>query len=469
MELTPALRSAFKDLLGPKGAIENSDEIQPHVQDWRGNYKGHSPLLLKPASTEEVSEVLKLCSANNLAVTPQSGNTGLVNGGVAYGELVLSTQRMDKIRAIDPHNNSMDVDAGCILQSVHTAASDANRFFPLHLGSQGSARIGGLISTNAGGVAVLRYGMMRDLILGLEVVLADGRIWNGLNGLRKDNTGYDLKHLFCGAEGTLGIITGASLKLFPVPKTATAWLVVETVEKAVELLSHVRNEVGDAVTGFEFMPRTAVELTTKEIETARDPLPHDAEWRILLEVSLPSEDQARASLESAVEKAFEADLILDGTIAQSVAQSDDFWTVRESIPMVKRTYMTSVNHDVSVPVSKVSEFLKRSGTKLQEMLPGTEAIAFGHLGDGNIHYSIAERADAENARVRKQASEITEIVHAITTELGGSISAEHGIGLLKRDELPLHKSAVEMELMRTLKSALDPQNIMNPGRILTTS
>lgn len=464
--LTSHMINQFKKLLGPKGAIDDPEQIATYVSDWRGNFVGHSPLLLKPASTEEVSGIMKLCSQHKLPVTPQSGNTGLVNGGIAYGELILSLQRMDKIRDLDPHNNSMTVDAGCILTHVHEAALDANRYFPLHLGSQGTARIGGLISTNAGGVAVLRYGMMRDLILGLEVVLADGRVWNGLSGLRKDNTGYDLKHLFCGAEGTLGIVTGATLKLYPVPKTATAWLVLNTVSDAVKLLSVVRESVGDSVTGFEFMPKSAVELTAEEIANVRDPLPHDADWRVLVEVSLPSEEQARDALESAMASAFEKGLIVDGVIAQSVGQTASFWTVRESIPLVKRTYMNSVNHDVSVPVSKVPSFLDRAYAAVQAFLPGTEAVAFGHLGDGNIHYSIAERIDVENARVRKHAAEISDTVHAITTELGGSISAEHGIGILKRDELPVHKSSVEIDLMKSVKRALDPDNLLNPGRIL---
>ena len=465
-ELSSHLKSAFKSLLGDKGCIDDPDQIKSHTDDWRGNYKGYSPLLLKPASTEEVSEIMKLCSANQIGVTPQSGNTGLVNGGVAYGEVVLSLQRMDTVRAVDPYNNSMVAEAGCILSNIHNAADQVDRFFPLHLGSQGTARIGGLISTNAGGVAVLRYGMMRDLMLGMEVVLADGRVWDGLSGLRKDNTGYDLKHLFCGAEGTLGVVTAATLKLFPVPKTATAWLALNSVEDAVKLLSLVRSKVGDAVTGFEFMPKAAVELTSREIDNIRDPLPHEAPWRILLEVSLPSVEHATAALEAAVESAFETDLITDGVIAQSVSQSQSFWHVRESIPLVKRTYMTSVNHDISVPVSRVAEFLDRARTEILEFLPGCETVAFGHLGDGNVHYSIAEKADVENARVRKHATEITNIVHRITTSLGGSISAEHGIGLLKRDELPEHKSAVEIEMMKIIKRGLDPQNILNPGRVL---
>lgn len=464
--IDPKLKQSLKDLLGAKGCIEDRDEIAPHVKDWRGNFGGNTPLLLKPGSTEEVAAAVKLCSEHNQAITPQGGNTGLVNGGIAHGEVTLSLQRMNSIRQIDAYNNSLVVEAGCVLTSVHEAAERADRYFPLHLGSQGSAMIGGLIGTNAGGVAVLRYGMMRDLLLGLEVVTPQGEIWSGLSGLRKDNTGYNLKHLFCGAEGTLGIVTAATLKLFPIPKTATAWLCLSSVQNAVKLLSVVRSIVGDSVTGFEFMPRSAVEMTAQEIEHARDPMPSDAPWRVLLEISLPSEDQARTFLETVLEKALEGDLIEDGVIANSIAQTRDFWTVRESIPMVKRAFLSSVNHDVSVPVSKIPDFLDVTENAVKEIVSDIEIIAFGHLGDGNIHYSVTEKADPENAMVRKMANDISNCVHRIVTEFGGSISAEHGIGLLKVDELPQHKSAIELALMKSIKTALDPQNIMNPGRIL---
>lgn len=464
--LPQTLLQGLKDSLGAKGFIEDQTEIAPYVKDWRGNFGGYTPLLLKPASTEEVAEIVKLCAAHNQPITPQGGNTGLVNGGIAHGEITVSMQRMNMIRDIDTHNNSIVTEAGCVLASVHEAAEQSDRYFPLHLGSQGSANIGGLIGTNAGGVSVLRYGMMRDLLLGLEVVTASGEIWSGLSGLRKDNTGYNLKHLFCGAEGTLGIVTAATLKLFPIPKTATAWLTLKSVRDAVELLSLVRSCVGDTVTGFEFMPRNAVEMTAAEIDYARDPLPSDAGWRILLEVSLPNEEQARESLETVLEKALEAELVEDGTIAISVAQTREFWTVRESIPLVKRAFLSSVNHDVSVAVSKIPEFLDVTERAMKEIVPDVEIVAFGHLGDGNVHYSVTQRSDPENAEVRKRAAEISDRVHSIVTQFGGSISAEHGIGLLKVHELPEHKSSVELQLMKSIKQALDPKNIMNPGRIL---
>ena len=461
--------SDVKAALGEKGWSEDPNEIDPHLQDWRGNYKGYSGLLLKPANTEEVSEVLKLCSRHSVPITPQGGNTGLVNGGIAHGEAVLSLTRLNSIRSVDPLNNSIVVDAGCILTNVHDAARDADRFFPLSLGSQGTATIGGLISTNAGGVAVLRYGMMRDLLLGLEVVTADGQIWNGLRGLRKDNTGYDLKHLFAGAEGTLGVVTAACLKLFPVPQTATAWLTLESVEDAVKLLSFLRDRAGDTITSFELMRREGVELTCEEIENCRDPLPSESPWRILVEISLADEGQARASLETALEGAFEEGLVSDGAIASSLSQAEDFWTIRESLPLVKRSFLNSVNHDVSVPVSRIAEFIEKSEDRLKRDFGDIEIFVFGHLGDGNLHYAVAEPADTGNPVVRKQAEAITNTVHAIVTDFNGSISAEHGIGLLKRHELPDHKSEIELQMMRSIKAALDPKNILNPGRIFKLS
>ncbi len=467
LTLSPELLKAFRDTLGDKGVITDPDEIAPHTAAWRGGLKGKTPVVLRPASTEETAAIMKLCAQHNQPITPQGGNTGLVNGGIPHGEVCLSMQRMNTIRSVDPDNNSMVAEAGCVLTSVHEKADANKRFFPLHLGSQGSATIGGLIGTNAGGVAVLRYGMMRDLLLGLEVVTARGEIWSGLSGLRKDNTGYDLKHVFCGAEGTLGIVTAACLKLFPVPKTATAWLALNSVSDAVKLLSKAREIVGDAITSFEFMPKSAVELTAREIDHARDPLPSECPWRILMEVTLPNDQQAQDSLQSVLENALEAGLIQDGAVASSLSQASEFWTVRESIPLVKRAYLTSVNHDVSVPISKIPDFLDETEREMKALAGDQiEVIAFGHLGDGNIHYSVTEKTDPENARVRKMGDKISLKIHQIVTRYGGSISAEHGIGLLKVNELPDHKSPVALEMMRSIKTALDPQNILNPGRVV---
>lgn len=465
--LPPTFLSDVKDALGPKGWSDDPREISPHLEDWRGNYKGHSGLLLKPASTEETAAIIRACNTHRVPVTPQGGNTSLVNGGIAHGEVVLSLKRMNVIRDIDPLNNSMIAEAGCVLTSVQDAAKAQNRFFPLSLGSQGTATIGGLISTNAGGVAVLRYGMIRDLLLGLEVVTPTGEIWSGLRGLRKDNTGYDLKHLFAGAEGTLGVVTAASLKLFPAPKTATAWLIVESPEKAVQLLSAFRDTAGDTVTSFELMHKSGVELACTEIENCRDPRPHDLPWRILVEISMSDEDMAVSVIEKALENAFETGLIADGTIAQSLSQAEDFWKIRESLPLVKRGFLTSVNHDISVPVSKLPEFIETCENRLHASYSDIEVFAFGHLGDGNLHYAVAEKQNSDNPKVRQAAADITRLVHGLVTSFGGSISAEHGIGLLNRDELPEHKAPAELAMMRAIKKALDPNNIMNPGRIFT--
>lgn len=458
--------SDLKDTLGPKGWSDDPTDLSPHCQDWRGNFQGSTPLLLKPSNTEEVSAIARTCYANGIAMTPQGGNTGLVNGGIPHGEVLISMQRMPRFREVDAFNNSLTVEAGSTLSGVHEEADKVNRFFPLSLGSQGTATIGGLISTNAGGVAVLRYGMMRDLILGLEVVTANGDVWNGLSGLRKDNTGYDLKHLFCGAEGTLGIVTAATLKLFPKPQTATAWLCVSSPEKAVQLLALIRDCVGDTVTSFEILPRNGVELTAQEIDGARDPLPSDAQWRVLCEVSMATSDAAQSMLEAALERAFEAELIEDGTIAASLKQTQDFWTFRESLPLVKRAFLTSVNHDVSVPVSKVPEFLHRTESILSDRFPGIEIFAFGHIGDGNIHYGVAERAEKDRSALFKNRHCVTKTVHDIVSELGGSISAEHGVGLLKRDELETRKSDVSLHMMRSIKASLDPKYLFNPGRVV---
>lgn len=460
--------SSIKNCLGDKGWSQDPEEIGPYVEDWRGNFKGHSPLLVKPASTDEVSEILRLCTEYRVAVTPQGGNTGLVNGGIAHGEVILSLKRMNRIRDIDPLNNSLVAEAGCVLANVHDAARSENRFFPLSLGSQGSATIGGLTSTNAGGVSVLRYGMMRDLLLGLEVVTPSGKVWNGIRGLRKDNTGYDLKHLFAGAEGTLGVITAASLKLFPLPQMATAWLTLDSVAKAIDLLAFIRSRAGDTVTSFELMRKPGVELACAEIEGCRDPLPHASQWRVLVELSMSDAELAQKTLERAIEGAFEADLITDGAIATSISQSDDFWKIRESLPLVKRGFMNSVNHDISVPVSRIADFISENEAALKAEFGDIEVFVFGHLGDGNLHYAVAESSGTTNPIVRAKAKEITALVHKMIVEYNGSISAEHGIGLLEREELAKYKDPFELEMMRAIKKTLDPLNIMNPGRIFAS-
>lgn len=456
------------EALGPKGVSTDAQEIDPHISDWRGRWKGSTPVLVKPASTEEVSKAMTLCAEYGFAVNPQGGNSGMVNGSVPQGEVLISLKRMNKVREVDVLNDAMTLEAGVILTRAQEIADENGRLFPLSLGAQGVAMIGGLISTNAGGVGVLRYGMMRDLVLGIEAVMPDGRIWNGLRGLRKDNTGYDLKHLFIGAEGTLGIVTAATLKLFPKPAVKeTAWAVVESPAKAVELLQIAKAATGGAVTGFEIVPKLGLELVLKHIPDTRDPLPTTAGWRVLIELSLPREEGARDMIETLLGDAIERGVAADAVICENEAQKAMVWKIRENIAVAERAHGKALKHDVSVPVSRVAEFMER-GAKLAETLaPGVDIIAFGHVGDGNIHFNVTPPPGVDqDVFVSKEGLKVSEAIHDLIASLNGSISAEHGIGRLKRDELAWRKSPVEMEMMRAVKKALDPDGRMNPGRVL---
>jgi FAD/FMN-containing dehydrogenase len=455
--------------LGPKGVSTDPAEIAPHVSDWRGRWKGETPVLVKPASTEEVSTALQLAAAFGVAVTPQGGNSGMVNGGVPYGEALVSLKRMNRVREVDHLNDAMTLEAGVILTRAQEVAEEAGRLFPLSLGSEGVATVGGLISTNAGGVAVLRYGMMRELVLGIEAVLPDGRIWNGLRGLRKDNTGYDLKQLFIGAEGTLGVVTAATLKLFPRPAVKeTAWAAVKTAAAAVELLARAKAASGGAVTGFELISSFALDLVLKHIPDTRDPLPAATPWRVLMELSLPRKEGARDLIEGLLADAIEAGVVQDAAIADSLAQSQMMWKIRETISPAEKAHGKALKHDVSVPVSRVAEFIERGDKLARSVAPGVDVIAFGHVGDGNIHFNITPPpgVDQDAFVDGEQGHAVTRAIHDLICELNGSISAEHGIGKLKRDELAWRKSAVEMDMMRAVKKALDPENRMNPGRVV---
>ncbi|MEM6558052.1 MAG: FAD-binding oxidoreductase, partial [Pseudomonadota bacterium] len=353
MDISADFLTEAKALLGDKGWRMDAESLEEVATPWRGTYLGHTPFLALPASTEEVAALVKLCGKHGVAITPQGGNTGLVDAGTPHGEITLSMRRMQKVREIDPFNNSLIIEAGAPLVTAQTAAEEANRMFPLSLGSEGTATIGGLISTNAGGVAVLRYGMMRDLILGLEVVLPNGEIWDGLSGLRKNNTGYDLKHVFAGAEGTLGIITAATLKLFPQVARASAWISCKSARDVVELLALTRDHAGDTVTSFEIIPANAIDMVRSEMPNVRDPNPSDLRWRVLCEISMARESHAREVMETALQAAFEAGLAEDALIAETLTQAQSFWTIRESIPLSKRAYGTAINHDVAVPVSQI--------------------------------------------------------------------------------------------------------------------
>jgi FAD/FMN-containing dehydrogenase len=460
--------SRLTTALGPRRVSTDQAEIAPHVMDWRGRWGGSTPVLVKPATTAECAAAMALCAEFGMAVTPQGGNSGLVHGGVPHGEVLVSLKRMNRLREIDVLNDSMTLEAGVILAHAQQAASDAGRLFPLSLGAEGVATIGGLISTNAGGVAVLRYGMMRDLVLGIEAVLPDGRVWNGLRGLRKDNTGYDLKQLFIGAEGTLGVVTAATLKLFPQPAVReTAWTVVETVEDAVEFLTLAKSASGGAVTGFEIVSKFALDLVLKHIPDTRDPLPSGAPWRVLVELSLPRTQGARDMMEGLLAAAMDRGHARDAVIADSEAQKAMLWRIRENIAVAERAHGKALKHDVSVPVSRVAEFIARAGDLVARAAPGADIVAFGHVGDGNIHYNVTPPPGVNpDAFVEGDGQAVSRAVHDLIVSLNGSISAEHGVGLLKRDELAERKSPVEIGMMRAVKRALDPDNRMNPGRVL---
>jgi D-lactate dehydrogenase (cytochrome) len=417
-----------------------------------------------------VAAVVRICAEARLPIVPQGGNTGLVGGGVPPVDghnVVLALGRMNHIRAIDPVNFTMTVEAGCILSHLQEAASQADRLFPLSLGAEGSCQIGGNISTNAGGIAVLRYGNTRELTLGLEVVLPDGRVWDGLRGLRKDNTGYDLKQLFIGGEGTLGIITAATIKLFPKPREVeTAFLGLQRIEDAMGLFARARAVTADQLTAFELIPRAGLDLALAYIPGTIDPLAARYPWYVLLEMSSSqTESGIRALLERLLETALEGGLVDDGVIAESGAQSKELWRIREAI-VEAQLYSGSIKHDVAVPVSRVAEFVTRASRAVSERLQGIRPIPFGHVGDGNIHFNLTQPEGMDKAAYLTRWQEFNDIVHGVVRELGGSISAEHGVGMMKRDEITHYKPPLEIELMCRIKQALDPGGIMNPGKVV---
>jgi FAD/FMN-containing dehydrogenase len=458
-------------IIGASRVLVAADDVAPFCTDWRGRYSGNALCVALPGSTEEVAAVVRACVAAGVAVVPQGGNTGLCGGATpTRGEVVVSLRRMNRIRAIDADNNSITVEAGCTLHAVQEAAREADRLFPLSLAAEGSATIGGNLSTNAGGVQVLRYGNARELTLGLEVVLADGRIWNGLRALRKDNTGYDLKHLFIGAEGTLGLITAATLKLFPRPRThATAWVAVPDPASAVRLLGRLRDAAGDNVTAFEIVARPALELVLRHIPNARDPLLGKPAWQVLIELGGSSDmgGDLSATLERALEAAAEDGIVNDAVLAASEAQTAALWALRENVSEAQKIEGISIKHDIAVPVSRIAEFIARADAALRAAFPEVRIICFGHIGDGNLHYNQS-RSDAQsNDEFIAQTGAVNRIVHDLVHGLGGSISAEHGLGQLKREEVLRYKSQTEMDLMRAVKQALDPRGLMNPGKLLS--
>ncbi len=477
--MTLAIEAALKGIraaVGPKGIVDDAQEIERYVTETRGMYRGRTGLVVRPASTQEVAEVVKLASSARIPIVPQGGNTGLCGGGVPQDDrcIVLALGRMNRVRRIDPVDFTITVEAGCILAEIQKAAEVADRLFPLSLGAEGSCQIGGNLSTNAGGIGVLHYGNTRDLCLGLEVVLPDGRIWDGLGALRKDNTGYDLKQLFIGAEGTLGIITAATLKLFPRPREIeTVLLGLARASDAMELFARARAASGDQLTAFELIPRRGLEFAARHVAGVIDPLEQPHAWYALLDVSSSRPgSNLRASLETFLGEAAEAGLIEDGVVASSAQQSQQLWRIREAMVEAQKYEGGSIKHDVSVAVSRVADCIERLTAAVEARIPGCRPLAFGHVGDGNIHFNISEpiRADLKTDPAPTKAflvrrPELNDIVHGIVAEMGGSISAEHGIGILKRDELPRYKPVVALDLMRAVKHALDPDDIMNPGKI----
>ena len=445
--------------LGPKGFATDAATLAPYLREWRGQFLGSSPFLAAPANTEEVADVVRLCADAGAAITPQGGNTGLVGGQIPRGEVLLSLKRMNRIRSIDVANDSLIAEAGVVLTSVQQAAADSDRLFPLSLASEGSATIGGLVSTNAGGVHVLRYGMMRSLVLGLEVVLADGRVLAGLKALRKDNTGYDLKHLFIGAEGTLGIVTAASLGLFARPRARLVALAgVASAGHALDLLHRLKGATG-AVAAFEIMNRLSVDLVVKNVADRRDPMP-GAPMIALIEFEAASENGFRDEIEGALAGGVEAGVCETVLIAENASQTRDFWRLREDISAGHRPEGAQVNHDVSVPVSQTPAFLERANAAVAAMCPGARIVAFGHMGDGNFHYTVIQPVGMGVDLFPGAA--LTQTVYETAAALGGSISAEHGIGVARKADLVRFKDGVSVSLMRVVKRALDPNNIMNP-------
>jgi len=449
--MDPRLQSAFAALIGDTHVLTEPRDTAAYTRDWRRQYSAAAECVLRPASTAQVSAIVTLCAQEGVAIVPQGGNTGLCGGSVPTGtrrEVVLSLSRLNRIRGIDALNDTLTAEAGCVLAEVQRAAEAAGRLFALSLAAEGSCQIGGNLSTNAGGVNVLRYGNAREQVLGLEVVLPDGRVWDGLRALRKDNTGYDLKQLFLGAEGTLGVITAAVLKLHPRPAAqATAWIGLASPAHAVALLAHLRAQLGERVSAFELVSRRCLEAVLAHDPAARDPLPRTHAWYVLAQFDQPL----------APEMLSEAPQVEDAALASSAAQAAALWRIRETIPEAQ---FANVKHDVSVPVSRVPELITRAEAALQAQFPGVPLYAFGHIGDGNIHFNVGDEA------LLACREAVNRVVYGAVDALGGSISAEHGLGQMKREEIRHHKDALELEMMRAVKRAFDPQDLMNPGKVI---
>ncbi|MBL4758324.1 MAG: FAD-binding oxidoreductase [Rhizobiales bacterium] len=465
------LAAQFATITGPRHAFSDDESMAPYLVERRNLYKGAARMVLRPGSTDEVSQILKLANNTGTSIIPQGGNTGLVGAQVPFDadrHVVVSLGRMNRIIDVNADANTLVCEAGTILANIQDAADEAGRLFPLSLGAEGTCQIGGNLSTNAGGTGVLAYGNARDMVLGLEVVLANGDILGGLRTLRKDNTGYDLKQLFLGAEGTLGIITAAALKLFARPKSReVAFVGLPDAKSAVTLFHKVMDCEGRNLTGFELMPRIGLDFVLTHAPGSRDPLAERHPWYVLVEISSSDEAELlKDRVENLLGSVIEDGVVSDVALAMSGQQADDFWNLRTSMSEVQKLEGGSIKHDISVPVSDIPAFLARAEKAVETCIPGARPVPFGHLGDGNLHYNVSQPIDADKAVFLSRWGDMNEVVHEIVASFGGSISAEHGIGVMKRDLLPRYKSTIEMELMRTLKKALDPNNILNPGKML---
>ncbi|XXF08695.1 FAD-binding oxidoreductase [Pseudomonas sp. D2-3] len=469
--LDQRLLQALEQVVGEAGLVRDEQRLQSYLSDWRNAYRGRAALVVRPASTEQVAAVVRLCSAAGVTLVPQGGNTGLCGGSIpddSGTQVVLSLTRMTQIRDVDAGNETITVEAGVLLQRLQEVAAEVGRLFPLSLGAEGSCTVGGNLATNAGGTAVLRYGNMRDLTLGLEVVLPDGRIWNGLRGLRKDNTGYDLKHLFIGSEGTLGVITAAVLKLYPAVRSrTTAWVALPSPQAAVDLIGRMRTLCGDRLTGFELMSRQSVEFVLSHVAGCNDPFAEAHPWYVLIELSDTLVDAPLAEmLENGLGAAFEQGEALDAVVAGNETQVAALWKMREGISEAQNHEGPSLKHDISVPVSSIPAFIEAADQQLQAAFPGVRIVAYGHVGDGNLHYNISKPVGSEDAPFKAQAEAIMHVIYDVTPAFAGSISAEHGLGQAKREAARRYKDPLELELMRSLKRTLDPAGLMNPGKLL---
>ncbi len=470
-QVPDGLIAAIKEVVGPKGFIDDPAAMDGYMKDWRGLFHGRSPLVARPASTEEAAEVVRLCAEARVPMVPQAANTGLAGGSVpdeSGSQIVVSVSRMNSILDVDPADMTMTVQAGCVLAAVQQAAADADRLFPLSLAAEGSCQIGGNLSSNAGGNNTLRYGNTRDMVLGLEVVLPDGRVWNGLRSLRKDNAGYDMKHLFIGAEGTLGLITAAVLRLYPAPKAReVAMAAIPDAAAALTLLDRLRAVAGEFITSFEYMPRIGIEFVTRHVPDASDPFGEPHPCYALME--LTSADPGaplRDKIEAALGGAFEDGLVVDAVLAESEGQAENLWRLREEMSDSQKPEGASIKNDITVPVSRMAEFIEVCGDRVEAAVDGIRVCAFGHVGDGNVHFNLSQPVGADPKAFLARWDEIAGIVNDTVAEMNGSFAAEHGVGRMRRTYLAQYRGGVELEMMRALKGALDPHGLMNPGKVL---